>query len=394
MTPALPLIVLLALGNLVIGSSAFVLTGIVGIIADDLQVPAAAVGQAMTAYALATALLAPLVLMATGRWPRRRALLFAMAVVALGNLLCALSPTLAQLLVGRVVLGLGSMFTALAAGLAVAAVPPERRGQALSYVFLGISLSYVIGVPLGAWVANHFGWHAALWAMVAASMVMIAALAWRVPADLQAPGAGLAGMLQLLRQPALLAVLLTTLAYFTAIFSVFSYLGPVLTALVPMSGDELSLTLAGFGVAGVGGTLLGGAASDRFGARQVLLAMLPLMGLAMLLLPFTQGHFAWMMGVMMVWGVAGFSLMAPQQSRLAQLAKAQAPIALSLNTSMLYLGTALGAALSGLAISSLGFARLSWIGVGFILSALALVLLGTRPISTPSLHPLSEAPPR
>ncbi len=394
MTPALPLIVLLALGNLVIGSSAFVLTGIVGIIADDLQVPAAAVGQAMTAYALATALLAPLVLMATGRWPRRRALLFAMAVVALGNLLCALSPTLAQLLVGRVVLGLGSMFTALAAGLAVAAVPPERRGQALSYVFLGISLSYVIGVPLGAWVANHFGWHAALWAMVAASMVMIAALAWRVPADLQAPGAGLAGMLQLLRQPALLAVLLTTLAYFTAIFSVFSYLGPVLTALVPMSGDELSLTLAGFGVAGVVGTLLGGAASDRFGARQVLLAMLPLMGLAMLLLPFTQGHFAWMMGVMMVWGVAGFSLMAPQQSRLAQLAKAQAPIALSLNTSMLYLGTALGAALSGLAISSLGFARLSWIGVGFILSALALVLLGTRPISTPSLHPLSEAPPR
>ncbi len=394
MTPALPLIVLLALGNLVIGSSAFVLTGIVGIIADDLQVPAAAVGQAMTAYALATALLAPLVLMATGRWPRRRALLFAMAVVALGNLLCALSPTLAQLLVGRVVLGLGSMFTALAAGLAVAAVPPERRGQALSYVFLGISLSYVIGVPLGAWVANHFGWHAALWAMVAASMVMIAALAWRVPADLQAPGAGLAGMLQLLRQPALLAVLLTTLAYFTAIFSVFSYLGPVLTALVPMSGDELSLTLAGFGVAGVVGTLLGGAASDRFGARQVLLAMLPLMGLAMLLLPFTQGHFAWMMGVMMVWGVAGFSLMAPQQSRLAQLARAQAPIALSLNTSMLYLGTALGAALSGLAISSLGFARLSWIGVGFILSALALVLLGTRPISTPSLHPLSEAPPR
>ena len=383
--PRTPLLLfVLALGNLVIGSSAFVIGGIVAVIAADLNVSSPAAGQAMTVYALTTAFCAPLMVALTGRWPRKRALLLAMGLIVLGNLVCALSAQLSTLLLGRTLLGLGSMFSPLAAGLAVATVAPERRGKALSFVFLGISLSYVIGVPVGAWMGLNHGWHSALWLMSGASVVALAALLFFVPAQVQAPGAQFAGIAQVLRNGTAVRVLLTTLAYFSAIFSVFTYLGPVLTALVPMSSTQLSLTVALFGLSGVAGTLIGGAANDRFGSRRTQLVMLPMLMLMMLLLPLTAGYGAGMLAVLLAWGTAGFSLMAPQQSRLIAAVPAQAPLALSLNTSMLYLGAALGAAAGGAALDITGFARLSWVGAPFAFVGVLLVLTSRpdRPISS------------
>ena len=195
-----PLLFLLALGNLVIGSSAFLIGGIVGDIAQDLGVGAPAVGQAMTVYALSTALFAPLLVVATGRWPRKRALLFALLIFTFGNALCAMAHSLPLLLLGRAVMGAGSMFTPVAAAIALASVAPARRGAALSLVFLGMSLSYVIGLPLGAWVSLHYGWHVTLWAMTAASALMCVAAAYGVPASVQAPGASFAGLAAVLRR--------------------------------------------------------------------------------------------------------------------------------------------------------------------------------------------------
>ena len=365
---------LFSFGNLVIGSSAFVLGGLVGPVAADLGVSLAAVGQAMTVYALVTALAVPLLVAATSRWPRRRALLLALALFTAGGLLCTLAGSLAQLLLGRAVMGLGSMFTPLAAGIALVLVTPERRGQALSLVFLGMSLSYVIGVPVGAWVGSQYGWHAAVGVMTAASALLWLLVAAFVPGDVQAPAPGFKGLWPALRRGPVLAVLGTTLLYFTAIFSVFSYIGAVLGALVNMDGGRLSLTLMLFGLSGVAGTLLGGAAADRFGAGVTLLTLLPVLLGMMLLLPLTAGRPFFMILVLMAWGLAGFGLMAPQQSLLAALAPAHAPLLLSINTSMLYLGTALGAVVGGLASGPLGFARLGWAGAPFAGLALLLVL--------------------
>jgi MFS transporter, DHA1 family, inner membrane transport protein len=141
----------------------------------------------------------------------------------------------------------------------------------------------------------------------------------------------------------------------------------VLQALLPMSTERLSLTLALFGLAGVAGTLLGGWANDHFGSRRSLTVQLAVLGAMMALVPLTQGHYPLLLGVFLVWGIAGFGMMAPQQSRLAALAPAQAPILLSLNTSMLYFGTALGAAIGGPAAALIGFDRLAWLGVPFAL---------------------------
>lgn len=363
---------LLALCNLVIGTGAFVITGILVPIGDDLGVGTAAAGQAMTAYALATAVLAPLAVAATGRWPRRHALLAALALFAAGSAACAVAPDLITLLAGRVLMGTGAAFTPIAAGIAVASAEPARRGRALSLVFLGISMSYVIGLPLGAWLGLRFGWRVPVAAVAVAALACLPLLARGVPALPSTGGTAFAGAGALLRRPAVAAALAMTLCYFSAIFVVFSYIGPVFKSLVPMDPTRLSITLMLFGLAGVAGTLLGGWETDRFGWRPTVVVHLAALAGLMALVPLTAGSYPALLAVFVAWGVAGFGLMTPQQSRLAQIAPLQVPLLLSLNASMLYLGTAVGAAVGGLAAPLVGFDRLAWVALPF-----AVVALGT-----------------
>jgi MFS transporter, DHA1 family, inner membrane transport protein len=195
-----------------------------------------------------------------------------------------------------------------------------------------------------------------------------------VPRDIKAPGASFAGLGALLRRREVAASLSVTLLYFGAIFSVFSYIGPVLRTLSPLSDTQLALTLMMFGVSGVCGTLLGGWCTDRFGAQRTLRCQLGLFFLTMCLVPLTHGHYLPMLAAFMCWGVAGFGMMAPQQARLVAIDMARSPVLLSLNSSMMYFGMALGAALGGIAVSSTGFARLPWVGAPLALAALALLL--------------------
>lgn len=372
------LLYLFALCNLVIGTGAFVISGVLVPISTDLQVSVAAAGQAMTVYALATAVLAPLALVLTGHWPRRRALWFGMGVFGLGNLVCVFATSLPVLLAGRALMGVGAMFTPVAAGIAVALVEPARRGRALSLVFLGISLSYVIGLPLGAWLGFRHGWQWPIGLVAGLALLSSAVLAALLPRDIATPGASFKGLGALLAQRAVLWTLSLTMLYFVAIFVVFSYIGPVLQALVPMSTEMLSVTLMLFGLAGAVGTVIGGWANDRFGPKRSLVVQLSLLGCMMALVPLTQGHYVLLVLVFVVWGIAGFGMMTPQQSRLAAIAPAQAPILLSLNTSMLYIGTALGAAIGGAVVGRVGFDHLAWVGVPFAIAGLATLWISAR----------------
>jgi len=379
---ALPrLLYLLMLCNLVLGTGVFVLGGILVPISESLRVSVSAAGQAMTAYAVSTALLAPLMLVFTGRWPRRTALVAGLLLFALGSLVCALAQSLVVLLAGRVLMGMGAMYTPISGGIAVALVAPAQRGRALSLVFLGISLSYVVGMPLGAWLGLRYGWQWPVALVALAALVAALALTVLLPKQIAAPGASFTGLPGLLAQPAVASTLAVTLLYFCAIFLVFSYIGPVLQALVPMAAEWMSFTLMLFGLAGVTGTLVGGWANDRFGAPRTLPVQLAVLASMMVLVPLTKGHYPALVAVFVAWGVAGFGMMAPQQSRLAALSPAQTPILLSINSSMLYLGTAAGAALGGAVAGTVGFARLSWVGVPFALVALAVLQFSLRQTS-------------
>ena len=376
-----PILYFFALCNLVIGSGAFVLGGILQPMSVSLGISVAAAGQAMTAYAVATAVLAPILIIATARWSRKRAVQLALLLFSAGCLVCAMAPNFSLLLLGRVLMGAGAMFTAAASALAVGMVAPEQRGRALSITFLGMSISYAVGLPVGAWLGFEYGWRVPVWLSAGASLAALLAASWMIPARMAGSSAsiGFSGFGAAAGQGAVLRVWLRTLLYFVAIFSVFAYVGPVLQALNPMDSTRLSITLAVFGVAGVVGTLTGGWANDRFGAINTTRVQLALLVTMMCLLPLTRGHVAAMLATLVVWGMAGFGLMAPQQSRLASLSPAQAPLLLSLNGSMLYIGTALGAVISGGLIDTVGLAQLSWVGVPFGLLALLTLAFDRQP---------------
>jgi DHA1 family inner membrane transport protein len=157
----------------------------------------------------------------------------------------------------------------------------------------------------------------------------------------------------------------------------------VLQALNPMSTTQLSLSLAAYGFSGIVGTLVGGWANDRFGPLRSLRLQLSALILMMFLLPLTQGHMALTVSAMVVWGVTGFSMIAPQQSLLAGLSPAQAPLLLSLNGSMLFVGSAVGSVMSGALLSTLGLSRLAWVGVPFAALAFLTLLFDKMPRHKP-----------
>lgn len=355
--------------NLVIGSSAFVLSGILEPVSQGLGVSLAASGQAMTAYALSTAVLAPMIIMATAGWSRHAGIALALALFSLGCLISALSPSLSWLIIGRIVMGAGAMFSAVASATAVGLVVPALRGRALSLTNVGQGISYAVGVPVGTWLGLEYGWRLPLWLATGASLA-IWLLAWRwVPRPLRdTPPTG--SLRAAVGQWAVIRVWLRTLLMFTAIFAVFTYIGPVLVALDQLSPAGLAVVLALFGLSGVAGTLLGGWANDRFGSIRVITYQMTVVALMMVLLPLSQGRVVWTVLILMVWGLHGFGSMVPQQSRLVSLAPSQAPMLMSLNSSMLYIGSALGAVVGALAMSEIGVARLSWVGAPFILLSL------------------------
>jgi DHA1 family inner membrane transport protein len=370
-----------SLCNLVIGSGAFVLSGILQPLAQELGISIAAAGQVMTAYAVATAVLAPMLILLTATWPRKRAIQLALGLFAAGNLVSALAPSLGVLMLGRVLMGAGAMFTAAVSAYAVTLVAPALRGRALSTVFLGMSISYAVALPIGAWLGFKYGWHMPVWLCAAASMAALLAATLLLPKGKATQSVSFEGFRTAARQNAVLRVWLRTLLFFIAIFSVFTYVGPVLLALNAMGTTLLSVVLAIFGMAGVAGTLLGGWANDRYGSLHTIRVQLALMVSMMCLLPLTQGHLALTITTLVVWGVAGFGLTAPQQSRLVSLSPAQAPLLLSLNSSMLYMGTALGAVISGALINSVGLAQLGWVGAPFALAALLTLVFDRAPVT-------------
>ena len=361
-----------ALCNLIIASSAFVLGGILEPVSQALNVSLAATGQAMTAYALGAAVLAPMLILATGRWSRRATILLALGLFSLGSLASALAPSLGWLMVGRIIMGAGVMFTAAASATAVSLVAPAQRGQALAIANLGQSVSYAVGVPIGTWIGLQLGWRWPLWLAAGASALVLLLAMRLLPTTIKVTVAT-GSLRSAAAQGGVWRVWLRTLLMFTAIFFVFTYIGPVLQELGGLNANELSVVLALFGCGGVVGSLMGGWAADRLGVLQTLALQLSIVALMMVLLPLTRGHPVLLTLAMVIWSINSFGSMTPQQSRLISLAPAQAPMLMSLNSSMLYVGAALGAATGGSLIGVVGMTQLPWVAVPFL--ALALLSL-------------------
>ena len=373
----------LAFGNFIIGTGLLIVAGMLPQLAEGLGVSLPGAGQLITAFAVTVCVAAPLLASATSRVDRR-ALLTAMQLLYLaGHLAAALVSSFVPMLAVRVVTSLGAaLFTAQAAATAALIVPPQERGRAMAFLFLGWSVAGVLGLPLGAYVGATFGWRAGF-ALVAALAALGAAAVWSaVPAGLKPRPVDGAMWRAVLTNRGLLSTLAVTALYAAAAFGVFGYFVPAAHAFINASPHEVSLLFGTLGVMSLVGNSAAARVMDRAGAGNVVLCGLGSVLVAHLLWPWSAGAPLLLAAASAIWGLgfsAGFSA---QQARLVALAPAQASVSIALNTSATYLGQAVGTAGAGLIIAHAaagapGYAALAGMSVPLLAAAIGVSLFAS-----------------
>lgn len=359
------------------------IAGLLPALARDLNVGLPAAGQLVTAFSLAYAVGAPVMAVLTARLERRRLLALAIAGFSIANLLAALAPNYAGLLAARLLLALSAAsFMPAASGYAAASGGLERRGRALSMVTNGLSLAIVAGVPLGVLVGQRFGWRATFLVVGGLAALSLVGILFGMPKQVPGTTASLGERLALTRRPDILAVLATSVLTVAGTFTVYTYLSVFLAGVAEIGPQGLALVLLGFGVASAVGTQLGGTAADYWGARYTVIVGCGLTLLAYLVLSLgaalgpAQALLA-LLPAILLWGLASWGLITAQQARLVALAPTLAAVSLSLNSSAIYLGSAMGAAVGALVIADGAVGRLGWVAAGFSLAALLTVLAST-----------------
>ena len=377
-------LLVLALGTFAIGTGSFVFAGLLEGVANDLSVSVGTAGNLVTVFAVTYAAVSPVLVTLTGSVAPRKILFAAMAVFAAANAAAVFAPTFGLLLACRVLAACGAaVFTPTALAVAAGLAPPEERGRSISTITGGLTVSFVVGIPLGSIIGTYSGWRMTF--VMVAVLGVVAMLGVRaLPSVETPPVVGFRDRVDALRQPAVLAALgLTTLGLMGG-FVVFTYVSPLLAEITGFGGAGVSGLLFLFGIAALLGNWLGGYGADHIGYARLMAAILALLSLSLLgfsLLVASSGTALAVPGTLAalaLWGVAGFALNPLQQYRVSQLAPSTRNVALSLNASAIYLGQGIGAGLGALALGYGSLATLGWTGSLCALAALALLLLTSR----------------
>lgn len=367
----------LTAGAFGIGTTEFVIMGLLLQVAADLRVSVPAAGLLISGYALGVFLGAPLLTVASRRWPRKRVLLTLMLVFTAGNLACALAPSYAALMAARVVTSLAhGTFFGVGAVVATTLVPPQRKASAISTMFTGLTVATLLGVPAGAWLGLHYGWRATFWAVAAIGALATVVIAALVPADRAATATvPLREELRAVgRAPVLLGLATTVLGY-AGVFAVYTYVQPLLTQVTGVSESAVSPLLLVFGVGMIVGNVLGGRLADRR-PRQALPLSLGVLAVVLAALTLAlPSPPAMALGIGLL-GVAAFATVAPLQVWvLGKAGEAGRHLASSLNIGAFNLGNALGAWLGGLVLGhGGGLSQLPWVAALLTLAGLAVAL--------------------
>ncbi|MFF0446557.1 MFS transporter [Streptomyces sp. NPDC004609] len=367
---------ILALGTFAVGTDAFIVAGFLPSMADELNVSQAAAGQSITVFAVAYAVLSPVLATVTARLPRRTLLVGALLVLALGNVGSALAPSLPVLIATRVVAAAGAAaYTPIAGAVGAGLVRPGLRARALAVVTGGLTVATALGVPLGSLASRTLGWRTALCLVATLALLAAAGIRLSLPALPGGPRVPLRTRLTVLRRPAVLTVLPLTVLGMGAAYTAYAYSVPALRG-AGVPGPWVLWMLLLYGVGAVIGNVLAGYGTDRRGPVRVLwigyavmaasLAGLGLLAAADISLTAVAG------ALVLLWGGSAWCQTPPQQFRLIAAAPAEAPVVVSLNSSGIYAGIAFGTLLGGAALPA-GISAVY--GLGAALAALALVFL-------------------
>lgn len=369
------------LGNIVTGCSVLAPAGMLPELSAGLGISIHAAGLLITFGAITLCIGSPLTAWLTSRIERRVLLSTTLAVLAAGNLASAFASDYTSLLVIRLVmLAVGALYTPQAAGTAALLVPAERRGSTLAYIFLGWSLAAAVGLPLITFIASRYGWRAAYGGIGALGCISFLSLLVRLPAGLKGAPVDLKTWGEVGRSKAILLLLAITMLQMSGQFAVFTFMGPLLKKLTEASPDAIGMVFAIYGVCGFLGVVVASRIVDTWGPYRTSLLFTCLLLIGITGWALSAGTLVLMAIAVAIWGLGFASTNSMQQVRLVAAAPPLAPATVALNTSVLYIGQAIGSAVGGLLFARELLHSIGFVAVGFVVLALILVVLSrSRP---------------
>ncbi|MGA4321929.1 MFS transporter [Ectopseudomonas hydrolytica] len=370
-----PPLVALAIGAFGIGVTEFAPMGMLPGIASDLGVSIPAAGLLVSAYALGVLLGAPLMTLTTGRIPRRYLLIGLMGIFTWGNLMSALATDYYSLLIARVVTSLNhGAFFGVGSIVAASVVAPDKRAGAVAAMFMGLTLATIGGVPLATWFGEVFGWRTAFAGITGLGVLAMLALWFALPNVPLPKSDGVLAEIRVLGRGPVLAALALTVIGSSAMFTVFTYIAPILSSETQASTAFITAMLVLYGIGLTLGNVWGGKAADRSVDRTLIVS---LSALILVLLAFTV-LMRWPLPAalaILIWGIASFAIVPPLQMRVMEAAKAAPNLASAVNIGAFNLGNAIGAALGGAVIKAgLGYPAISLAGAAMAGLGLLMVL--------------------
>ncbi|MGG0029746.1 MFS transporter [Bacillus safensis subsp. osmophilus] len=367
---------LLALAAFLIGTIEYIITGIIQMVADDLHVTTSVAGLLVTSLALSAAIGAPIVIALTINIDRRKILSWMLIIFTVSNIITSVSHSFEMVLMTRVLQGI-SGGTAIVVAMAVATrlVEREKRGTAIGIILMGLSSSLVLGVPIGTFLSSMIGWKALFAAIGLITLIPLIVVYRRIPSMKEQEPVTLGMQLSILKDKRILLAVAVTLFYVGGYSTLFTYLTPFLQESANLSITEISGILLLAGICSFLGSSLGGVAADKKGPTFTIFSGIILQIIMLMLLAFVTGNLVVMVAVIMIWMIATWSTSPAQQLYLVTLVPKSPDIALSVNTSFIQFGFALGSGLGGLVLSRTSILHLSWISAGTVLLALLMTIL-------------------
>nr|WP_202424377.1 MFS transporter [Duganella levis] len=367
----------LAVGAFGIGTTEFSPMGLLPVIAEGVHVSIPSAGLLISAYALGVMIGAPIMTLLLARLRAKHALMVLLSIFVVGNLLSAMAPGYWTLLASRLVTSLNhGAFFGIGSVVAANLVTPDKRASAVATMFMGLTIANIGGVPAATWIGQQIGWRMAFAGTAGLGLLAMAALVVALPRGEMGAMPDIRKELRVLTRPVVLMALATTVMGSAAMFTVYTYIAPILTTLTGASGTFVTLALVLIGVGFTLGNGIGGKLADWSldGATKIFLASLAVIMLALPLL-FTS-HWGALIGVVL-WGAAAFAIVPPVQIRVMHAAAEAPGLASSVNVGAFNLGNAAGAAIGSYVISAgMGYAAVPVAGAVMAAAGLLLVFAG------------------
>ncbi len=371
----------LTLSAFAIGTTEFVIVGLIPTIAASLGVSVPSAGLLVSLYALGVAVGAPVLTALTGRVPRKRLLLGLMALFTAGNLVAWMAQDYTALMAARVLTGLAhGVFFSIGSTIATGLVAKDKAASAIALMFTGLTVALVTGVPLGTFIGQHFGWQASFLAVSLLGVIAFIGSWILVPATIaNSQPASLLTQLAVLKKPRLLLVYAITTLGYGGSFIAFTYLAPILQEVAGFAASSVGLVMLVYGVSVAAGNIWGGRLADRTGPLPALQVVFALLALVLLALAFTAANKWLVLLTVLAWGAVAFGNVPGLQVYVVQRAERDAPqavdVASSLNIAAFNVGIALGAWGGGLIVERFGLMATPPVGALIVGGAFALTTL-------------------